>query len=34
MICMMDSADDKTAKEVNITPGSVLHMVLALRGGF
>ncbi|CAE6427680.1 unnamed protein product [Rhizoctonia solani] len=26
-------ADDKTAKEYSITPGSVLHLVLALRGG-
>ncbi|QRW16061.1 ubiquitin family protein [Rhizoctonia solani] len=26
-------ADDKTAKEYNITAGSVLHLVLALRGG-
>ncbi|KAJ7592982.1 ubiquitin-related domain-containing protein [Mycena floridula] len=25
--------DDKTAKEVNIITGSVLHLVLALRGG-
>ncbi|KAI3866174.1 hypothetical protein MKX03_008778 [Papaver bracteatum] len=27
-------ADDKTAKEYNIEGGSVLHLVLALRGGF
>ncbi|KAK0447705.1 ubiquitin-related domain-containing protein [Armillaria borealis] len=26
-------ADDKTAREFNIAPGSVLHLVLALRGG-
>jgi len=26
--------DDKTAKEYNIEGGSVLHLVLALRGGF
>lgn len=26
-------ADDKTAKEFNITAGTVLHLVLALRGG-
>jgi ubiquitin-like protein Nedd8 len=26
-------ADDKTAKDYNIEPGSVLHLVLALRGG-
>jgi len=26
-------ADDKTAKEYNIEAGSVLHLVLALRGG-
>ncbi|QRV72801.1 ubiquitin family protein [Ceratobasidium sp. AG-Ba] len=25
--------DEKTAKEFNITAGSVLHLVLALRGG-
>ncbi|CEL59584.1 NEDD8 OS=Caenorhabditis elegans GN=ned-8 PE=1 SV=1 [Rhizoctonia solani AG-1 IB] len=25
--------DDKTAREYNITAGSVLHLVLALRGG-
>ncbi|KAF9264130.1 ubiquitin [Marasmius fiardii PR-910] len=25
--------DDKTASEFNITPGAVLHLVLALRGG-
>jgi len=25
--------DDKTAREFNITAGSVLHLVLALRGG-
>lgn len=25
--------DDKTAKEYNIEGGSVLHLVLALRGG-
>ncbi|KZT06489.1 ubiquitin [Laetiporus sulphureus 93-53] len=25
--------DEKTAKEVNITAGTVLHLVLALRGG-
>ncbi|EGO02297.1 hypothetical protein SERLA73DRAFT_133237 [Serpula lacrymans var. lacrymans S7.3] len=25
--------DDKTAKDFNITAGSVLHLVLALRGG-
>ncbi|TFK32679.1 ubiquitin-related domain-containing protein [Crucibulum laeve] len=25
--------DDKTAKDVNITAGAVLHLVLALRGG-
>jgi len=25
--------DDKTAKEFNIVAGSVLHLVLALRGG-
>ena len=28
-----DRPDDKTAKDFNITPGSVLHLVLALRGG-
>ncbi|KAM0939150.1 putative Ubiquitin-like domain-containing protein [Dioscorea sansibarensis] len=27
-------ADDKTAKEYNIEGGSVLHLVLALRGGY
>jgi len=27
-------ADDKTAKDYNIDAGSVLHLVLALRGGF
>jgi len=27
-------ADDKTAKDYNIEGGSVLHLVLALRGGF
>ncbi|KAJ8485489.1 hypothetical protein OPV22_017974 [Ensete ventricosum] len=26
-------ADDKTAREFNIEDGSVLHLVLALRGG-
>jgi len=26
--------DDKSAKECNITAGSVLHLVLALRGGY
>ncbi|KIK63559.1 hypothetical protein GYMLUDRAFT_40605 [Collybiopsis luxurians FD-317 M1] len=26
-------ADEKTAKELAITAGSVLHLVLALRGG-
>ncbi|KZT60831.1 ubiquitin [Calocera cornea HHB12733] len=26
-------ADEKTAKELNITSGSTLHLVLALRGG-
>lgn len=26
-------ADDKSAKEYNIEAGSVLHLVLALRGG-
>ncbi|KAI0265052.1 ubiquitin-related domain-containing protein, partial [Gloeopeniophorella convolvens] len=26
-------ADEKTAREFNITPGAVLHLVLALRGG-
>jgi ubiquitin-like protein Nedd8 len=26
-------ADDKTAKDHNIKGGSVLHLVLALRGG-
>jgi len=26
-------ADEKTAKEYNIEAGSVLHLVLALRGG-
>jgi ubiquitin-like protein Nedd8 len=26
-------ADEKTAKDFNITAGSVLHLVLALRGG-
>ncbi|KAH8833202.1 ubiquitin-related domain-containing protein [Flagelloscypha sp. PMI_526] len=25
--------DDKTAKEYNVVAGSVLHLVLALRGG-
>ncbi|KAF5388327.1 hypothetical protein D9615_000808 [Tricholomella constricta] len=25
--------DDKTAKELNVTAGAVLHLVLALRGG-
>ena len=25
--------DDKTLKDYAITPGSVLHLVLALRGG-
>ncbi|KAL5206488.1 hypothetical protein ABZP36_034697 [Zizania latifolia] len=27
-------ADDKTAKDYNIEGGSVLHLVLALRGGY
>ncbi|TFK23546.1 ubiquitin [Coprinopsis marcescibilis] len=26
-------SDDKTAKELNIQAGAVLHLVLALRGG-
>ena len=26
--------DDKTVSEYNVNPGSVLHLVLALRGGF
>lgn len=26
--------DDKTAKDFNITAGAVLHLVLALRGGW
>jgi len=26
-------ADDKIAKDFNIQPGAVLHLVLALRGG-
>ncbi|KIL56932.1 hypothetical protein M378DRAFT_434791, partial [Amanita muscaria Koide BX008] len=26
-------ADDKTAKDFNISAGAVLHLVLALRGG-
>ena len=26
-------ADDKTAREANISAGAVLHLVLALRGG-
>jgi ubiquitin-like protein Nedd8 len=26
--------DEKTAKDYNIEGGSVLHLVLALRGGF
>ncbi|KAF8324568.1 ubiquitin [Cantharellus anzutake] len=26
-------ADDKTVRELNVTAGSVLHLVLALRGG-
>ncbi len=26
--------DDKTAKDYNIEGGSVLHLVLALRGGY
>ena len=26
-------ADDKIAKDFNILPGAVLHLVLALRGG-
>ncbi|CAF0974986.1 unnamed protein product [Rotaria sp. Silwood1] len=26
--------DDKTVNEYNVTAGSVLHLVLALRGGF
>ncbi|KXN88987.1 Ubiquitin-like protein 1 [Leucoagaricus sp. SymC.cos] len=26
-------ADDKTARDLGINPGSVLHLVLALRGG-
>jgi hypothetical protein len=25
--------DDKTARELNISAGAVLHLVLALRGG-
>ena len=25
--------DDKTVNEYNVNPGSVLHLVLALRGG-
>ncbi|KAI9508119.1 ubiquitin-related domain-containing protein, partial [Russula earlei] len=25
--------DDKTAREFNISPGAVLHLVIALRGG-
>ncbi|VDB91519.1 unnamed protein product [Peniophora sp. CBMAI 1063] len=25
--------DDKTAKELNVSAGAVLHLVLALRGG-
>jgi ubiquitin-like protein Nedd8 len=25
--------DDKTVSEYNVNPGSVLHLVLALRGG-
>ena len=31
--CSACRADDKTAAELNITAGSVLHLVLALRGG-
>jgi ubiquitin-like protein Nedd8 len=27
-------ADDKTAQEYNIQGGTVLHLVLALRGGY
>lgn len=27
-------ADDKTAKDYSVEGGSVLHLVLALRGGF
>jgi len=26
--------DDKTVSEYNVNPGSVLHLVLALRGGY
>ncbi|CAF1083522.1 unnamed protein product [Adineta ricciae] len=26
--------DDKTVNEYNVNPGSVLHLVLALRGGW
>jgi len=26
-------SDDKTANELSVVPGSVLHLVLALRGG-
>jgi len=29
----LDRPDDKTAKDFNISAGSVLHLVLALRGG-
>jgi len=32
-ISLTTRADDKTAKDFNITPGAVLHLVLALRGG-
>ena len=31
--CFINRQDDKTAKELNIVAGSVLHLVLALRGG-
>lgn len=29
----LDRQDDKTAGDFGITPGAVLHLVLALRGG-
>ncbi|TVU03979.1 hypothetical protein EJB05_50460, partial [Eragrostis curvula] len=31
---LVQLADDKTAKDYNIEGGSVLHLVLALRGGY
>lgn len=33
LLISLDRADEKTAKEYSIEAGSVLHLVLALRGG-